>query len=65
MLDCVGQPRHHLLVAAEVGEVFEREIEGADEHARGAECTQFVVLSLAAGHALTMRPRAERPLLRR
>jgi hypothetical protein len=64
VFDRVGEQRQDVIVSAEVGEVLEREIDGADERAGAAERPQLVALSLPAGHAPTIRPRADRSLLR-
>ncbi len=65
--DRVGQQRHDLVVPTEVGEVLEREVDGASKRAGVAQPAQLVVLSLRSGHGLTRsRPMpASRPSRRR
>jgi hypothetical protein len=62
--DGVGDQLDDFVVSPEVGEVFEREVDRADHRARAAQVTEFVELSLSAGHAVTIRPRADSPLHR-
>jgi hypothetical protein len=64
VLDRAGEQRQDVIVSTEVGEVLEREIDGADERAGAAQRPELVALSLPAGHAPTIRHRADRPLLR-
>jgi hypothetical protein len=64
VVDGVGQQPQNVVVATEVGEVFERQVNGADQRAAVAQLTQFVALSLPAGHATTVRWSADRSLVR-
>jgi hypothetical protein len=50
-LDGVGQQVDDVLLSPEVGEVFEREVDGADHPTGAAQVTEFVELSLSAAHA--------------
>jgi hypothetical protein len=63
-LDRVGEQSEEIVISTEVGEVLECEVDGTDERAGGAQLAQFVALSLAAGHAMTLRLRADRLLSR-
>jgi hypothetical protein len=62
VLDRVREQRHDVVVAAEVGEVLEGEVDGTGQRARAAQLAELVALSLPAGHVLTMRQGADRSL---
>jgi hypothetical protein len=64
VLDGGGEQVDDVVVSPEVREVFEREVDRANHGARAAQVTEFVELSLSAAHTVTMRPRADFPLLR-
>jgi hypothetical protein len=64
VFDRIHEQPQQVVISTEVGEVFEGEVDGADERAGMAQLEQLVVLSLPTGHTVTMRPRADRPLLR-
>jgi hypothetical protein len=64
VIERIGEQRHDVVISAEVGEVLECKVDGAGERAGVAQLVQFVVLSLPAGHDLTMRPSADRSLPR-
>ena len=51
-----------LVVAPEVGEVFEREVDRADHGAGAAQIAKLVGLSLSEGHVTTIHPCADAPL---
>jgi hypothetical protein len=62
VLDCLGEHVDDLLVAPEVDEVFERQVNRPDYRANGTQVAKLVELSLSAGHATTIHPRADAPL---
>jgi hypothetical protein len=64
VLDRAGELVDNLVISPEMGEVFEREVDRADHRAGAAQVTEFVELSLSAGHVVTIRPRADSPLHR-
>jgi hypothetical protein len=64
VLDSVGEQVDDVVVAPEMGEVFEREVDRSDYRARATQVAEFVELSLSAGHAVTIRPGADSPLHR-
>jgi hypothetical protein len=49
-------------VSPEVGEVLERQVDRSGHSASGTQVTKLVELSLTAGHATTIHPRADAPL---
>jgi hypothetical protein len=51
VLDSSGDQVDNVVVAPEASEVFEREVDRADHCEAAAEVTDFVELSLSAGHA--------------
>ena len=63
-LDGAGEQGDDVVVSPKVGEVFECEVDRADHRAGVAQVTEFVELSLSAGHAVTIRPGADSPLPR-
>jgi hypothetical protein len=60
--DGIGEKVDDVVVSPELSEVFERQIDRADHGAGPAQVTEFVELSLSAGHASTLHLRADRPL---
>ena len=62
VLDGIGEKVDDVVVAPELSEVFERQIDRADHGTRAAQVTKFVELSLSAGHARTLHPPADPPL---
>lgn len=62
-LEGVCEQVDDVVVAPEIREVFEREVDSAGHRAGAAQVTEFVELSLSAGHAVTLLRRADRPLL--
>lgn len=62
VLDGLGEQIEDVVVSPELGEVFEREIDRTDRCARTAQVTEFVELSLSAGHAVTIHRDADFPL---
>jgi hypothetical protein len=64
VFDRVRQQPQDFRVSTEVGEVFEGEVDGANERAGVAQFEELVVLALPAGHTVTMRRRADRFLPR-
>jgi hypothetical protein len=60
--DGLGEQNDDLVVASEVGEVFERQVDRADHSAGAAEIAKLVGLSLSEGHATTIHPGADAPL---
>ena len=62
VLDGIGEKVDDVVVSAELSEVFERQIDRADYGAGQAQVTEFVELSLSAGHARTLHLRADPPL---
>jgi hypothetical protein len=62
LFDRIGQQPQEVVISTEVGEVFECEVDGADQRAGVAQLAQLVALSLPAGHAMTIRPSADRSL---
>jgi hypothetical protein len=51
-----------LVVAAEVGEVLEGQVDRTDDFASGTQVAELVELSMSAGHATTIDPLADAPL---
>jgi hypothetical protein len=51
-----------LVVSPEVGEVLERQVDRSGHSAKGTQVSKLVELSLTAGHATTIHPRADAPL---
>lgn len=62
LLDGVGQEIEDLVVSSELREVLEREVDRAGERRGPAQVTELVELSLATGHADSIRGRADRSL---
>ena len=62
VFDGVGEQVDDVVVSPEVGEVFERQVDRTDHRAGAAQVAEFVELSLSAGHATTIHPRADPPL---
>ena len=62
VLDRLGEHFDDLVVAPEVGEVFERQVDRTDYCTSGAQVAKLIELSLTAGHATTIHPRADAPL---
>jgi hypothetical protein len=58
----MGEHFEDLVVAPEVGEVFERQVDRADHSAGAAQLVKLVGLSLSEGHVTTFHPRADAPL---
>jgi hypothetical protein len=58
----VGQHFEDLVVAPEVGEVFECQVDRADHRAGAAQFAELIGLSLSKGHVTTIHPRADAPL---
>jgi len=61
----VDGPSEHvddLVVPPEVDEVLECQINRPDHSASGTQVSKLVELSLTAGHATTIHPRADAPL---
>ena len=50
VLHGLGEQKDDFVVAPEVGEVFERQVDGPGHSARAAEVAQLVGLSLSEGH---------------
>ena len=65
VLDGVGQQPQEFVVSTEVGEVSERQVDGADKRPGVAQLAQFVALSLPSGHAMRIRWSADLALVRR
>ncbi len=65
VLDGAGEQVDDVVVSPEMGEVLECEVDRAHDRAGAAQVTKFIELSLSAGHVVTIRPRADSPLLRR
>ncbi len=61
-LDGLGEQVDDLVVASEVGEVFERQVDRTGHCVGGTQIAELVELSLTAGHALTIHPRPDAPL---
>ena len=61
-LDGVGKGPQEVVVAPEVREVGEREVDGVGDGAGAAQGLKLGLLAIAAGHATRMRTRAERAL---
>ena len=57
-----GEQVDDLVVAPEVGEVFERQVDRTTNRSGTAQVAKLVQLSLTAGHALTIDGRADAPL---
>ena len=62
LLDSLREQVDDLAVAPEVGEVLERQVDRSDYCASGTQVAELVELSLTAGHAATIHPRADAPL---
>jgi hypothetical protein len=62
MLDRLGEQGNNLVVAPEVDEVFERQVDRTDYCTSGTQVAKLVELSLTAGHATTIHPRPDAPL---
>lgn len=62
MLEGLGEQLDDLVVAPEVDEVFERQIDRTDYCASGTQGAKLIELSLTAGHAMTIHPRPDAPL---
>ena len=62
VFDGIGEKVDDVVVSPELREMFERQIYRADHGAGAAQVTEFVELSLSAGHASTLHPRADPPL---
>ena len=60
--DCLGEQLDDLLVAPEVDEVLERQVDRTEYRADGAQLAQLGELSFTAGHVTTILPRADAPL---
>ena len=58
----VGEHVDDLVVAPEVGEVFERQVDCTNQRAGTAQVAKLVGLSLSEGHVTTIHPRADTPL---
>ena len=61
-LDGLGEQVDELIVAPEMGEVFERQVDRPRHRAAAAQVAKLVELSLSAGHGATIHPRADAPL---
>jgi hypothetical protein len=62
LLHCVGQHFEDLVIAPEVGEVFERQVDRPHHRAGAAQVAKLVGLSLSQGHCTTIHPRADAAL---
>ena len=62
VLQSVCEHFDDLVVAPEVGEVFECQVDRADHRAGAAQVAKLVGLSLSEGHFTTIHPRADAPL---
>jgi hypothetical protein len=62
VLDGQGQQLDDLVVAPEVGEVLEGQVDRMHHRAGRTQVAKLVELSLTAGHATTIHPRADAPL---
>jgi hypothetical protein len=62
VLDGIGEKVDDVVVSAELSEVLERQIDRPNHGAGPAQITEFVKLSLPAGHARTLHLRADPPL---
>jgi hypothetical protein len=62
LLDGLGEQVDDVVVSPEVGEMFEREVDRPDNCAGATQVAEFVELSLPAGHASRIHPRADLPL---
>ena len=62
VLQSVGEHFDDLVIAPEVGEVFERQVDRADHRAGAAQLVKLVGLSWPEGHVTTFHPRADAPL---
>ncbi len=62
VLQSVCEHLDDLVVAPEVGEVFERQVDRTDHRAGAAQLVKLVGLSLSEGHVTTIHPRADAPL---
>jgi hypothetical protein len=60
--DGLGEHLDDLVVAPEVDEVLERQVDRAAHGAYGTEIAKLVGLSLTAGHVTTIHPRPDAPL---
>jgi hypothetical protein len=59
VLDGPSEQVDDLPVSPEVGEVLERQVDRSGHSAIGTEVSKLVELSLTAGHATTIHPRAD------
>jgi len=59
-----GEQDDDVVVSPEFSEVLEREVDGVAHRTASAQVAELVELSLSAGHAGTMRRRADLPLHR-
>lgn len=64
LVEDLGEQGDDVVVAPELREVLEREVDGTADGAGAAQVTELVELSLATGHTLTIRRRADAPLPR-
>lgn len=62
VLHCLGEQSDDLVVAPEVVEVFERQIDRTDDRANRAQVAKLVELSFTPGHVTTIHRRADAPL---
>ena len=60
----VGEQVDDAVVPPELREVLEREVDGAHHRTGATEVTELLELSIAAGHAVTIRGHADAPLPR-
>ena len=62
VLQGVGEHFDDLVVAPEVGEMLERQVDRPHHRAGAAQVAKLVGLSLSEGHVTTIHPRADAPL---
>lgn len=62
VLQRAGEHFDDVVVAPEVSEMFERQVDRPGHRARAAQVAKLVGLSLAEGHVATIHPRADAPL---